>query len=132
MDGHSMRMLLRYLLAHPDDEHLMNRIIDDVPIPRGTIGGLVHRLASIGWVEWVRASDPQTRPFRLTADGAAGAKASLKRPGTPERGRRVKAWTMTELRAAVARGEQPEGLLWAAEAALGLKPGPEEPGGTPG
>ncbi len=114
--GHSTRMLLRYLLAHPDRALRMTDAIRRAGVPRGTIGGLVHRLASIGWVEFVDSDDPRLRPFRLTDAGVVGARTVLARADrTPGR---TRVWTMRELRDAVDRGEQPAGLLEAAEAAI--------------
>jgi hypothetical protein len=109
-----MQTLLRYLLKDTIRVYTLPDVAAESGIPYGTLGSLVHRLASIGWVE-IREGPLRARPFQLTQEGAAGARVSLGY-GAPA----GRVWTLTELRAAVQRGDEPKVLLDAAVREINL------------
>jgi hypothetical protein len=115
--------VLRYLLGRPDTEVTAADVADGAGMPLSTAAAIVARLVEIGVLHQTYTANSR-RPVRF-ADGAAGRCRELLGSGRrpPAAGPRPveddgRVWTMQELRAAVAAGRMPEGLLTAAEIAL--------------
>jgi DNA-binding MarR family transcriptional regulator len=113
-------------------------------IPLGTIGALIARVDGWGWLDRTTTPGaPRSRPIKLTADGAEAARAALladsnaprpprhTRPQAPRQPREHlpphesgepaydgRVWTLTELKADVAAGREPQALLDAARASF--------------
>ena len=72
------------LLADPDGEHYGLELMQDTGLPSGTLYPILLRLARAGWVtsRWedldpVTEGRPNRRYYRLTAQGAAAARAEV-------------------------------------------------------
>jgi PadR family transcriptional regulator, regulatory protein PadR len=72
------------LLADPDGEHYGLELIQETGLPSGTLYPILLRLDRAGWVtsRWeqldpVSEGRPNRRYYRLTAQGAAAARAEL-------------------------------------------------------
>ena len=88
------QLVLRALLADPTDELYGSEIGEVAGLMSGTVHPILARLEASGWVEsrWEDV-DPQVvgrpvrRYYRITAEGASGARAELARVLRPRPGR---------------------------------------------
>src|SRR5215470_13643470 len=85
------QLVLRALLARPDEEMYGLQICTEAGLPSGTIHPILARLEGLGWLEssWEDTASahgegrPRRRYYRLTADGAERARIALARATTP-------------------------------------------------
>jgi DNA-binding PadR family transcriptional regulator len=86
----STRMVLQALLDKPSQEMYGLQISRAANLPSGTIHPILARLERLGWLEssWedidpAKEGRPRRRYYRLSARGAASARAALARVENP-------------------------------------------------
>jgi PadR family transcriptional regulator PadR len=88
------QLVLRALLADPDEELYGSEIADAAGLMSGTLHPILARLEQAGWVSsrWEDidpqvAGRPVRRYYRITGEGAQSARAELARVARPRPGR---------------------------------------------
>lgn len=108
-------VILRHLLSAPEGEHTAADVARTTGVPPVTTVQILARLASFEWV--VQQPGIGTgRPYRLTDEGIAGARESVRRSASGSGSGKV--LTMAQLREAVDRGEETPEFLAAVRRAL--------------